>query len=187
MSCNIYDPASGTWSTGAAGYPQLKAPRHPVVCVTWAQAQSYCQWAGKELPTEAQWEKAVRGDEDDREFPWGNNWDPTSLNWGELAGFGVTDGFETTAPVGSFPGNVSPYGAFDMAGNVWEWTSDWREDGFYGRSSSRDPKNKAPSSERIIRGGSWSFAGNGARASYRYFEEPDTRDDALGFRCALNP
>jgi formylglycine-generating enzyme required for sulfatase activity len=165
-------------------YPDILKEQHPVVCTTFAEAQAYCAWAGKRLPTEAEWERAARGDTDTRDFPWGNAWKPTLLNWGELGGFGTVDGHVTTAPVGSYPGGASPFGANDMAGNVWEWVDDWFEDDYYATAPATNPRNRRVSSNRVLRGGSWSFAGNGARAAYRYFGSPDLRDDGVGFRCA---
>lgn len=182
--CKLWQQSTGNWSTGGQPHPDLPKANHPVVCVTHQEAETYCSWAGKRLPTEAEWERAARGDGDDRDFPWGSAWDPAALNWGELGGFGSVDGFVTTAPVGSHPKNESPFGVRDMSGNAWEWTADYFDDGFYAGAPMRDPHNDRRSASRVMRGGSWSFAGNGARVAYRYFGAPDIRDDAVGFRCA---
>ncbi len=185
--CTVLQADGSSWKVGGTPHADLIKPSHPAVCVTWAEAGNFCKWAGGRLPTEAEWEKAARGNKDDRLFPWGNQWSPASLNWGEMEGFGKEDSYETTAPVGSFPKNVSPYGAYDMSGNAWEWTADTFSNDFYGRAPKKDPFNNRGSSEKVVRGGSWSFAGNGAIVTYRYPMDPSTREDSFGFRCVSTP
>src|SRR5262245_19557719 len=126
----------------------LRAAAHPAVCVTPPQAEAHCRWRGGRLPTEAEWEKAARG-EKVRLFPWGETWDDRATNWGDEKDgkYGTLDGWPLTAPVGSFPGDASPYGARDMGGNVWEWTGDWYAPDAYAKGV------PASGDRRVTRGG----------------------------------
>ncbi|MBY0401910.1 SUMF1/EgtB/PvdO family nonheme iron enzyme [Myxococcota bacterium] len=151
--------SGGTCTWNRAGYEQ-----HPINCVDWKQANTFCRWRGKRLPTDQEWEKAARG-ADGRTYPWGSEFDEEGTPSANLEGGG--DGFEETAPVVSFPSGVSPYGAFDMAGNVWEWTS-----------------SRVKWTSRSVRGGSWFGGPWYARASYRLWFDPAGRVPDLGFRCA---
>ncbi|MBI4700148.1 MAG: SUMF1/EgtB/PvdO family nonheme iron enzyme [Deltaproteobacteria bacterium] len=173
--------------------------RHPMNCVDYPMAEACCQWAGKRLPTEAEWEYSARGG-DSRKLPWGSEKPgPRLLNacdsscqgelvrrgrpWGML--YQDSDGFAGTAPVGSFPDGRSPFGAMDMLGNVWEWVSDWQSPTYYGRSPDRDPKGPAAGSARVYRGGGWSdYDAKYLRTTYRPAFAPGVRHAAVGFRCA---
>jgi formylglycine-generating enzyme required for sulfatase activity len=163
---------------------------HPVVQVSWFDAAAYCAWAGGSLPSEAQWEKAARGT-DGRTYPWGDLFDGTWLNYCDASCEGgdsaFDDGYRFTAPVGSYPANASPYGALDMSGNVWEWTADYYDDGYYAVSPAQNPAGPDSGQFRVLRGGSWNHDRSGMRTAFRLDSSPGFSVDNFGFRCAVNP
>lgn len=159
--------------------PKDGADEQPVTEVTWFGADAYCKWAGRRLPSEAEWEKAARG-EQSGQYPWGNE-DPLPfrLNFDQQ--------ISNRIPVGSYPQGASPYGALDMAGNVEEWVNDWFDPAYYRNSPQQNPLGPGqPRRDRVLRGGSWYDNANDVRSTYRNKALPTNAVDDRGFRCAMS-
>jgi serine/threonine-protein kinase len=166
---------------------------HPVVQINYFDAEAYCQWAGRRLPTEAEWEKAARGT-DGRIYPWGNQAPAENLlNFADrnayvrIADFDANDGYAFTAPVGSYPEGASPYGVLDMSGNVSERVAGWYSDTYYANSPERNPTGPESGEYVVLRGGSWSRIGRLLRSAARLKYPLINRSSGTGFRCAVSP
>ena len=174
------DAGSCTLPENTDRYNNAGYANHPVVYVDWTQAKTYCEWRAARLPSEAEWEKAARST-DGRVYPWGNNTpDKTLLNYNSNEG--------DTTEVGTYPIGKSPYGMYDMAGNVWEWVADWHDETYYGTlgENAFDPQGPENGTYRVQRGGGWYDGDNDVRSAYRGGNEPVNRYDNFGFRCALS-
>lgn len=181
-------PESVSSATRAPYFGEPAYADYPVIRVVWAQADAFCRWEGKRLPSEAEWERAARGNSDTRKYPWGDAApDCTMLNYQGPAGSCTGD----TSRVGSYPAGASPAGVMDMSGNVWEWVNDWYQLDYYGGSPAINPPGPDTGSYptiadpgRVLRGGSWLYTEYFVRAAYRDYDYLDIADINEGFRCA---
>ena len=175
---NPTNPTRNLWQGGTI--TESLAER-PVINVDWFDADAYCKWAGKRLPTEAEWEKSAKGTSD-RRFPWGNV-EPTAkhLNYNQK-----WIGEKTLMPVGSYEAGKSPYGVYDIVGNVWEWVNDWYDARYYEKSPSKNPPGPQEGTKKVIRGAGWQNETPTVRIFTRVDSDPTMRNESTGFRCAAD-
>lgn len=176
-------PDTGGSETRNAYFGELEFGNYPVVFVDWYQADTYCAWTGGRLPTEAEWEKAARG-EDERIYPWGNQPPTCDLTNYEIAPSTWCVG--DTTRVGNYPDGASPFGALDMAGNLWEWVADWYAENYYSNSPEANPTGPLNGADKVLRGGAWGYYEDGVRSADRGWSAPSEAYRNGGFRCVVD-
>ncbi len=175
-SCTTDACREGNLWKGASFPPKIR--RQPVTQISWYDAEAYCKWRGKRLPTEAEWEKAARGPSGSM-YPWGK-----ASPKGRATFNRKWNGIHTMTNVGSYPGGASIYGLHDMAGNVWEWVDNWYHRTYYSFGTKNNPKGYTKGEYKSLRGGSWVNFPDSLRSAFRRWSRPDVRFNDTGFRCA---
>lgn len=177
---NKCDPPTKVESyTHSDYYGNTKFNEYPVLYVNWNMANGYCEWAGRRLPTEAEWEKSARGTNTNT-YPWGEESPNSNL-------LNFNNNLRDTTEIGSYPNGASIYGALDMAGNVWEWVNDWYSETYYQDSPLSNPLGPDSGTYRVLRGGSWSNRVDDVRTTSRIKYDPMDTSNGTGFRCSRSP